>query len=161
MPVKLSPPVLPSSPPLHHLPPHGVLRILLNPTTNSQIQYSKYCNNIVPEPLLDEQTSRQHAPSLHPFFTPALFSGGDPLFNSVYTNSPQVHPDIEGKTVNNFVFKVEARLSLMVPKKMRIIERVVKMVAFLLRFRLLQLTWSARQGDGSQNETWILDRKVL
>lgn len=42
-----------------------------------------------------------------------------------------------------------------------IIVRMVTMVAFLLQFRLLQLTWSARQGNGSQNETWISERKVL
>lgn len=42
-----------------------------------------------------------------------------------------------------------------------IIVRVVTMIAFLMQFRLLQLTWSARQGNGSQNETWISERKVL
>lgn len=42
-----------------------------------------------------------------------------------------------------------------------IIVRVVTMIAFLLQFRLLQLTWSARQGNGNQNETWISEKKVL
>ncbi|KAJ0017959.1 hypothetical protein Pint_10568 [Pistacia integerrima] len=42
-----------------------------------------------------------------------------------------------------------------------IIVRVVMMVAFLLQFRLLQLTWSARQGDGSQKDLWISEKKVL
>ncbi|KAL5772427.1 hypothetical protein ACOSQ2_012351 [Xanthoceras sorbifolium] len=42
-----------------------------------------------------------------------------------------------------------------------IIVRVVTMVAFLLQFRLLLLTWSARQGDGSQKELWISEKKVL
>lgn len=42
-----------------------------------------------------------------------------------------------------------------------IIVRVVTMVAFLLQFRLLQLTWYARQGDGSQKEVWISEKKVL
>ncbi|KAK3204169.1 hypothetical protein Dsin_018215 [Dipteronia sinensis] len=42
-----------------------------------------------------------------------------------------------------------------------IIVRVVTMVAFLLQFRLLQLTWSARQGDGSQKDLWISEKKVL
>ena len=35
--------------------------------------------------------------------------------------------------------------------------RVVTMVAFLLQFRLLQLTWSARKGEGSQEGWWVLD----
>ena len=39
--------------------------------------------------------------------------------------------------------------------------RVVTMVAFLLQFRLLQLTWSARNGEGSQEGWWDSDRKVL
>jgi hypothetical protein len=39
--------------------------------------------------------------------------------------------------------------------------RVVKMVAFLLIFRLLQLTWSARPSDGSNKNVWISEKRVL
>ncbi|XP_050286995.1 uncharacterized protein LOC126725970 isoform X2 [Quercus robur] len=42
-----------------------------------------------------------------------------------------------------------------------VIVRVITMVAFLLQLRLLQLTWSARKGDGSQKGWWDSDRKVL
>ncbi|XVF27645.1 hypothetical protein REPUB_Repub14bG0126100 [Reevesia pubescens] len=42
-----------------------------------------------------------------------------------------------------------------------IIVRVVTMVAFLLQFRLLQLTWSARQGNESQKGLWDAEKKVL
>lgn len=35
------------------------------------------------------------------------------------------------------------------------------MVAFLLQFRLLQLTWSTKQGDGSQKDLWISEKRVL
>ncbi|XVE51336.1 hypothetical protein DITRI_Ditri02bG0031900 [Diplodiscus trichospermus] len=42
-----------------------------------------------------------------------------------------------------------------------IIVRAVTMVAFLLQFRLLQLTWSARQGDESQKGLWDAEKKVL
>ncbi|CAK7350589.1 unnamed protein product [Dovyalis caffra] len=39
--------------------------------------------------------------------------------------------------------------------------RVVKMVAFLLIFWLLQLTWSARQIDGSHKSLWLSEKRVL
>ncbi|CAN4078936.1 unnamed protein product [Withania somnifera] len=39
--------------------------------------------------------------------------------------------------------------------------RIMKMIAFLLEFRLLQLTWSARTGDQSPKNYWISDKKVL
>ncbi|GAV88561.1 DUF2921 domain-containing protein [Cephalotus follicularis] len=42
-----------------------------------------------------------------------------------------------------------------------IIVRVVTMVAFLLQFCLLQLTWSARKGDDRQKGLWISEKKVL
>ncbi|OMO65156.1 hypothetical protein COLO4_31473 [Corchorus olitorius] len=42
-----------------------------------------------------------------------------------------------------------------------IIVRVVTMVAFLMQFRLLQLTWSVRQVDGSQKGLWDAEKKVL
>lgn len=42
-----------------------------------------------------------------------------------------------------------------------VLVRVITMVAFLLEFRLLQLTWSAKSGEGSQNNQWICDKKVL
>ncbi|XP_022715877.1 uncharacterized protein LOC111275048 [Durio zibethinus] len=42
-----------------------------------------------------------------------------------------------------------------------IIVRAVTMVAFLLQFRLLQLTWSGRQGDESQKGLWDAEKKVL
>lgn len=42
-----------------------------------------------------------------------------------------------------------------------VIVRVVTMIAFLLELRLLQLTWSARQDDGSPKDLWVSDRKVL
>ncbi|KAH7838708.1 hypothetical protein Vadar_030198 [Vaccinium darrowii] len=43
-----------------------------------------------------------------------------------------------------------------------VLVRVITMVAFLLQFRLLQQTWSARVGgDGSWNRLWVSDKKVL
>ncbi|XWS19598.1 hypothetical protein CRYUN_Cryun31cG0029200 [Craigia yunnanensis] len=42
-----------------------------------------------------------------------------------------------------------------------IIVRAVTMVAFLLQFRLLQLTWSVRQSDESQKGLWDAEKKVL
>ncbi|EOY28248.1 Uncharacterized protein TCM_029873 [Theobroma cacao] len=42
-----------------------------------------------------------------------------------------------------------------------IIVRAVTMVAFLLQFRLLQLTWSVRQGNESQKGLWDAEKKVL
>ncbi|KAK8607950.1 hypothetical protein V6N13_023394 [Hibiscus sabdariffa] len=42
-----------------------------------------------------------------------------------------------------------------------IIVRAVTMVAFLLQFRLLQLTLSERQGDESRKGLWDAERKVL
>ncbi|KAJ8761674.1 hypothetical protein K2173_004450 [Erythroxylum novogranatense] len=42
-----------------------------------------------------------------------------------------------------------------------VILRVVTMVAFLLELRLLQLTWSARQRDGSLKMFWTSDRRVF
>ncbi|KAK4361121.1 hypothetical protein RND71_020073 [Anisodus tanguticus] len=39
--------------------------------------------------------------------------------------------------------------------------RIMTMIAFLLEFRLLQLTWSARAGDQSPKNYWISDKKVL
>lgn len=42
-----------------------------------------------------------------------------------------------------------------------IIVRMVTMVAFLLEFRLLQLSWTARLDSESQSELWVSDRKVL
>ncbi|XWS18389.1 hypothetical protein CRYUN_Cryun32bG0039300 [Craigia yunnanensis] len=42
-----------------------------------------------------------------------------------------------------------------------IIVRAVTMVAFLLQFRLLQLTWSVRQDDETQKGLWDAEKKVL
>ncbi|KAH7836829.1 hypothetical protein Vadar_006158 [Vaccinium darrowii] len=43
-----------------------------------------------------------------------------------------------------------------------VLVRVITMVAFLLQFRLLQQTWSARVGgDKSWNRLWVSDQKVL
>ena len=42
-----------------------------------------------------------------------------------------------------------------------VIVRIVTMVAFLLQLRLLQLTWSSRQGNGSDRSLWNSERKVL
>ncbi|MBA0724159.1 hypothetical protein Golax_020867 [Gossypium laxum] len=42
-----------------------------------------------------------------------------------------------------------------------IIVRAVTMVAFLLQFRLLQLTWSVRQGDDSRKGFWNAEKKAL
>lgn len=39
--------------------------------------------------------------------------------------------------------------------------RIMTMIAFLLEFRLLQLTWSARAGDQNPKSYWISDKKVL
>ncbi|KAK7246509.1 hypothetical protein RIF29_41378 [Crotalaria pallida] len=42
-----------------------------------------------------------------------------------------------------------------------VIVRMVTMVAFLLELRLLQLTWSSRQDEGSQPGLWVSEKKVL
>ncbi|XP_059634796.1 uncharacterized protein LOC132277082 [Cornus florida] len=42
-----------------------------------------------------------------------------------------------------------------------VLVRVITMIAFLLQFRLLQLTWSARVGDESHKKLWVSDKKVL
>ncbi|KAL3522274.1 hypothetical protein ACH5RR_015108 [Cinchona calisaya] len=42
-----------------------------------------------------------------------------------------------------------------------VLVRVITMVAFLLEFRLLQLTWSAKAKDASQKILWISEKKVL
>ncbi|XP_004296283.1 PREDICTED: uncharacterized protein LOC101303689 [Fragaria vesca subsp. vesca] len=42
-----------------------------------------------------------------------------------------------------------------------IIVRLVTMVAFLLQFRLLQQSWSARSANGKQNELWDAEKKAL
>uniref|UniRef100_A0A5B6Z5T6 RING-type E3 ubiquitin transferase n=1 Tax=Davidia involucrata TaxID=16924 RepID=A0A5B6Z5T6_DAVIN len=42
-----------------------------------------------------------------------------------------------------------------------VLVRVITMIAFLLQFRFLQLTWSARLADGSQRNLWLSDKKVL
>jgi hypothetical protein len=38
--------------------------------------------------------------------------------------------------------------------------RIITMVAFLLQFRLLQLTWSSRKTNESENRLWIPERKA-
>ena len=38
--------------------------------------------------------------------------------------------------------------------------RLITMVAFLLQFRLLQLTWSSRKSDESNKGLWIAERKA-
>lgn len=43
-----------------------------------------------------------------------------------------------------------------------VLVRAITMVAFLLQFRLLQQTWSARVGrDGSWNRLWVSDKMVI
>ena len=42
-----------------------------------------------------------------------------------------------------------------------VLVRVITMVAFLLEFRLLQLTWSSRANDGSPNSLWSSEKKVI
>ena len=42
-----------------------------------------------------------------------------------------------------------------------VVVRMVTMIAFLLELRLLQLTWSSRQGEGSQPGLWVSEKKVL
>lgn len=39
--------------------------------------------------------------------------------------------------------------------------RIITMVTFMLQLRLLQLAWSARSVDGSKDESWAAERKVL
>lgn len=41
-----------------------------------------------------------------------------------------------------------------------VLVRVITMIAFLLEFRLLQMTWSSRPGDGSERNLWISEKKV-
>ncbi|KVH89523.1 uncharacterized protein LOC112526836 [Cynara cardunculus var. scolymus] len=42
-----------------------------------------------------------------------------------------------------------------------VLVRVITMVAFVLQFGLLQLTWSSRNGPESPQNLWISDKKVL
>ncbi|CAI0441427.1 unnamed protein product [Linum tenue] len=42
-----------------------------------------------------------------------------------------------------------------------IVVRMVTMVAFLLQFRLLQLTWSSRQTAESRKNLWLCERRVV
>ncbi|KAL1809067.1 hypothetical protein ACET3Z_026057 [Daucus carota] len=42
-----------------------------------------------------------------------------------------------------------------------VLVRVITMVAFLMEFRLLQLTWSARIEEESLKNLWVSDKKVL
>ncbi|XP_077251047.1 uncharacterized protein LOC143890297 [Tasmannia lanceolata] len=42
-----------------------------------------------------------------------------------------------------------------------VIVRVVTMVAFVLQFRLLQLTWSARLAEGSKKSFWAAEKKAV
>ncbi|CAA0825287.1 Protein of unknown function (DUF2921 [Striga hermonthica] len=42
-----------------------------------------------------------------------------------------------------------------------VLVRVITMVAFLLEFRLLQMTWSARSTNESQKNPWTHEKKVL
>ncbi|XP_076941408.1 uncharacterized protein LOC143610955 [Bidens hawaiensis] len=42
-----------------------------------------------------------------------------------------------------------------------VLVRVITMVAFLLQFRLLQLTWSSRNGHENRRSLWASDKKVL
>nr|XP_043618633.1 uncharacterized protein LOC122590497 [Erigeron canadensis] len=42
-----------------------------------------------------------------------------------------------------------------------VLVRVITMVAFLLQFRLLQLTWSSRNDDLSHQTLWVSDKKVI
>lgn len=42
-----------------------------------------------------------------------------------------------------------------------VVVRMVTMVAFLLELRLVQLTWSSRQGEGSQPGLWVSEKRVL
>ncbi|KAJ0797869.1 hypothetical protein HanPI659440_Chr04g0178621 [Helianthus annuus] len=42
-----------------------------------------------------------------------------------------------------------------------VLVRVITMVAFLLQFRLLQLTWSSRNNHESRKNLWVSDKKVL
>lgn len=42
-----------------------------------------------------------------------------------------------------------------------VLVRIITMIAFLLQFRLLQLSWSARSGNESQKSLWVSDKKVL
>eukprot|EP00262_Sarcandra_glabra_P002658 TRINITY_DN13064_c0_g1_i1.p1 TRINITY_DN13064_c0_g1~~TRINITY_DN13064_c0_g1_i1.p1 ORF type:complete len:933 (+),score=93.24 TRINITY_DN13064_c0_g1_i1:66-2864(+) len=42
-----------------------------------------------------------------------------------------------------------------------VLVRVFTMVAFILQFRLLQLTWSARLAEGSKMGLWVAEKKAL
>ncbi|KAE9591739.1 hypothetical protein Lalb_Chr20g0121901 [Lupinus albus] len=42
-----------------------------------------------------------------------------------------------------------------------VVVRMVTMIAFLLELRLLQLTWSSRQDEGSEPDLWVSEKKVL
>ncbi|KAL9322155.1 hypothetical protein ACSQ67_010208 [Phaseolus vulgaris] len=55
----------------------------------------------------------------------------------------------------NFVFGIVGWLEVN-----EIAVRLITMVAFLLQFRLLQLTWSSRKSDESNKSLWIAERKA-
>lgn len=42
-----------------------------------------------------------------------------------------------------------------------IVVRAITMITFLLEARLLQLTWSSRNGNGSRNDLWATEKKIL
>lgn len=42
-----------------------------------------------------------------------------------------------------------------------VLVRVITMIAFLMEFRLLQLTWFARSGEERLKNLWVCDKKVL
>lgn len=42
-----------------------------------------------------------------------------------------------------------------------VVVRMVTMVAFLLELRLVHLTWSSRQGEGSEPGLWVSEKRVL
>ncbi|GFQ06327.1 hypothetical protein PHJA_002776700 [Phtheirospermum japonicum] len=42
-----------------------------------------------------------------------------------------------------------------------VLVRVITMIAFLLKFRLLQMAWSSRSADEGQKNLWTPDKKVL
>ncbi|XP_077229681.1 uncharacterized protein LOC143862506 [Tasmannia lanceolata] len=42
-----------------------------------------------------------------------------------------------------------------------VVVRIITMVAFLMQFRLLQLTWSAKIAEGSKKGLWVAEKKAL
>lgn len=60
-----------------------------------------------------------------------------------------------------FLRKIKINLGNLFLVSAERLEEVITMIAFLLQFHLLRLTWSAKLGDGSKKNLWVAEKKVL